>query len=307
MMEMNEPIVWSNPIAPDGREVVTVGTPQFPVQMWGRWNWKGTLREVPCHWHEELELNLTTEGRELVLADGKSILLEAGQGVFVNSGVLHGSRTAPGCKGFQHNSVLFRPTLVGGASGSVYWQRYVSPVLRAPECRCIPLRGETDWERQVLDQMRRMVQLWEQQTSGYEFAMRDALSQIILLFKENCVREVPVPSAREVRDTERLKQMIDFVRHHQDEDLTTAQIAASASLSVSECLRCFRRMMDLTPKEYLTQHRIRCAATLLEQTGKSIGEIAAECGFPDMSYFARVFRAQRGCTPTEYRARVRGA
>ena len=306
MMEMKEPIIWNNTIAPDGREEVTVGTPQFPVQMWDSPAEIDRIRAVPCHWHEELELNLTTGGQELVLADGKSILLEAGQGIFVNSGVLHGSRAGTE-EGFCHNSLVFHPSLVGGGSGSVYWQKYLTPVLRAPECRCIPLRGETAWERQALDQLHRIAQLWEQQADGYEFAVRDALSQIILLFKENCVRHASAPSAREVRDTERLKQMIDFVRHHQDEDLTTAQIAASASLSVSECLRCFRRMMDLTPKEYLTQHRIRYAATLLEQTGKSIGEIAAECGFPDMSYFARVFRAQRGCTPTEYRARVRGA
>ena len=46
-------------------------------------------------------------------------------------------------------------------------------------------------------------------------------------------------------------------------------------------------------KEYLRQHRIRHAAYLLEQTGQSINAIGAECGFEDMSYFARVFREER--------------
>ena len=104
----------------------------------------------------------------------------------------------------------------------------------------------------------------------------------------------------------RIKQMIDFVRAHRAEAITTEQIAASAAISVSECLRCFRRMMDLTPKEYLRQHRIRHAVQLLENTDKSITRIGEECGFEDMSYFARVFRAEKGCTPSEYREKEKG-
>lgn len=133
--------------------------------------------------------------------------------------------------------------------------------------------------------------------------MRAALSRVICLLAENCVHHAQAPSGRELRDAERIKQMVDFIRSHRAEPITTEQIAASAAISVSECLRCFRRMMDLTPKEYLRQHRIRHAAYLLEQTGQSITAIGAECGFEDMSYFARVFREEKGCTPTEYRAR----
>jgi len=136
--------------------------------------------------------------------------------------------------------------------------------------------------------------------------MRAELSKIVLLLKENCVRHAPAPSERELRDAERIKQMVDFARRHQDENITTEDIAASAAISVSECLRCFRRMMNLTPKEYLRQHRVRHAAQLLENTDKSITQVGAECGFEDMSYFARVFRSERGCTPSEYRAKVRG-
>lgn len=53
------------------------------------------------------------------------------------------------------------------------------------------------------------------------------------------------------------------------------------------------------------QHRIRHAVSLLEQTDQSIARIGAACGFDDMSYFARIFRAERGCTPSEYREKLR--
>ncbi len=299
---MDENGTWCTDVAPDGRELVTIGTPEFPAQLWGRWNNNEKVSKVPWHWHEELELNRVTDGVEMVTVDGKTFRLEPGQGVFVNTEVMHGSDPAEGCTTFRHDSLVFHPSLVGGASGSVFWQKYLSPVLNAPECRCVPLLGETEWEREILQQIDRIATTW--QKKGYEFEVRDALSRVIFLLSENCVRHAQAPSERELRDAERIKQMVDFVRAHRTEAITTEEIAASASISVSECLRCFRRMMNLTPKEYLRQHRVRHAVQLLTQTNFSIARIGEECGFEDMSYFARVFRMERGCTPSEYRARL---
>lgn len=172
----------------------------------------------------------------------------------------------------------------------------------APECRCIPILGGAVWEQQALAELQHIAELWPRKAPGYEFEVRAALSRVIFLLAENCLQHAQAPSERDLRDAERIKQMIDFVRAHRAEAITTEQIAASAAISVSECLRCFRRMMDLTPKEYLRQHRIRHAVQLLENTDKSITRIGEECGFEDMSYFARVFRAEKGCTPSEYRS-----
>ena len=314
---MDETGMWHTTVAPDGQELVTIGTPDFPVQAWGPWKGgscdsgtendgiTGNFRVVPWHWHPEMEINYVCSGQELVTVDGKVYCLEAGQGIFIAGGVMHGSDAAPGCDRIDHVSIVFHGSLIGGAPGSVFWQKYLGAVLCAPECRCVPLLGKTGWERQALDNIRRVSEAWTAKQPGYEFTVREALSQIVLLLKENCVRHAQPPTEKELRDAERIKQMVDFVRAHKTEEITTEQIAASASISVSECLRCFRRMMNLTPKEYLRQHRIRHAVSMLEQTDKSISQIGAECGFADMSYFSRVFRAERGCTPSEYRDQIK--
>jgi len=258
-------------VAPDGRELVTIGTPEFPAQMWGPWEGPSFhCAQVPWHWHEEMEMSLITKSVERMTVDGRTFDLKPGQGVFINSGVMHGSVPAPGYDQLDHISLVFHGSIVGGVPGSVYWRKYLAPLNAAPECRCVVLLGETEWERQVLAALQHIADLWPEQQPGYEFAMRAELSKIVLLLKENCVRHAPAPSERELRDAERIKQMVDFARRHQDENITTEDIAASAAISVSECLRCFRRMMNLTPKEYLRQHRVRHAAQLLENTDKSI-------------------------------------
>ena len=79
------------------------------------------------------------------------------------------------------------------------------------------------------------------------------------------------------------------------------EIAGSASLSESECLRCFHNTIGTTPIQYLKSYRIKKAAELLSNTERKIVDIGMACGFQDMSYFAKAFRGIYGCTPSEYR------
>ena len=95
--------------------------------------------------------------------------------------------------------------------------------------------------------------------------------------------------------------MLQYIQAHYSEELTLEQIAASAAVSKSMCLRYFRQIIDTTPIRYLLQYRIEKAAGLLLSTEKKVGEIATVCGFSDISYFTRRFREINGCTPLEYR------
>ena len=98
--------------------------------------------------------------------------------------------------------------------------------------------------------------------------------------------------------------MLSWVHSHFDAELSTASIAASASISESECLRCFRRTIGTTPIQYLKQYRLQQAAKQLTETDRKVSDIAAGCGFQDMSYFTRGFREAMGCVPTEYRKKA---
>ena len=83
--------------------------------------------------------------------------------------------------------------------------------------------------------------------------------------------------------------------------VTLEEIAASASVSTSTCLRLFSIIVGTTPVNYLTDYRLQKAAEELQHKGKrTISDIAYLCGFTDASYFNRCFRKKYGVTPTEY-------
>ena len=78
-------------------------------------------------------------------------------------------------------------------------------------------------------------------------------------------------------------------------------LSISASISKSECSRCFKLSMNTTPYKYLTEYRLSKAAQLLKKTNEPIGNIAAAVGFPQMSHFGKCFKEKMGCSPKAYR------
>ena len=83
--------------------------------------------------------------------------------------------------------------------------------------------------------------------------------------------------------------------------LTLEQLAAEAALEPKYFCRVFRQITGRTPISYLNYYRVECAAELLCSTGRSVTEIALECGFQDAGYFSRVFRRLKGEQPHHYR------
>ena len=108
-------------------------------------------------------------------------------------------------------------------------------------------------------------------------------------------------STKKLRDSQRMKNMLQYIDENYSENITINEIAGSVSLSVSECLRCFHSTIGTTPIQYLKAFRIKKAAELLTNTNMKIVDIGIICGFQDMSYFAKTFRNIYGCTPSKYR------
>lgn len=158
------------------------------------------------------------------------------------------------------------------------------------------------WQTDALDMIESAWQLVVKEPPEYAFLTRAALSHLVcLLFTHmNVGTGNPLP-AKTIRNSERIKQMLEFIQNHFSESLTVASIAGYASISESECLRCFRQTIGMTPIQYLTQFRMQEAARLLISTDNKITDVGISCGFHDTSYFVKKFREIMQCTPNQYR------
>lgn len=282
-----------------GRELLEHGTPLFPI---GCYHDNLQELEVPWHWHEELEAAVITEGQALVAVGSEKYVMKQGEGFFVNTGVLHGA-WLQGEENCRFHSISFHARLVGGGMDSIFWQKYLQPLLSDHSLKGAFFYQKEEWQAKAMEWIEEAWRSCVFEGPGFEFRVRHALSELILLLYRH--REVGGnrPSEKAIRDGVRMKQMLQYIEDHYMEEISTTQIAGSALISVSECLRCFRSMIGTTPISYLKQLRVQKASELLTATGWKVAEIGAQCGFQEMSYFAKSFREIKGCTPSEYRKR----
>lgn len=63
----------------------------------------------------------------------------------------------------------------------------------------------------------------------------------------------------------------------------------------------FKKILGLSPMQYLTLLRVEKARELLLWENRNIGSVAAQVGYGDPLYFSRVFKKITGCSPKAYR------
>ena len=284
----------------EGRELVEHGTALFPIACYHD---ELAKSPVPWHWHDELEALIVIRGQAVVAAGIERFVVKAGEGMFFNAGVLHGAWDRGKSK-TEFHSLVFHPRLVGGSMDSIFWQNYLSPLLENSGLKYVHFQNtgvNADWQKAAMEKIETAWRCCVHEPAGFEFQVREALSGLIFLLSQKGPGRKAEPSPKLMRDSERIKRMLEFIHSHYGEELTIKEIADSSLISVSEALRCFHGTIGTSPMKYVKQFRIEKAAQLLVTTEKKIGDVGALCGFQDVSYFTKTFREMKGCTPGEYR------
>lgn len=288
-------------LRPDGSEQQQRGRAGFPCSVYQTILDDYARKEVPWHWHEEIELKLVFSGTAQVSCNDKTVLLHPGEGLFINSRVLHYTHSPEGT-GCVLGSIVFGLPVLEGSPGSVFEEPYFQPVYGNPALSAVSLCPGVLWQEQALEEVRRAYDAGAGGALGYELDMRSGLSRFWSSLVRGNQSVLAVPRPRESITNERVRCMLAFLEEHFTEDLTPADLAEAAHISERECFRCFRQMTGMTPVTYLLHRRITWAAKQLQDTSLTITDICTRAGFHSPSYFGRKFREQMGCSPREFRA-----
>lgn len=105
----------------------------------------------------------------------------------------------------------------------------------------------------------------------------------------------------------RIAEALRLMRNRFREPLTAYGMAKRVNLSTSRFVHLFREEAGAPFSVRLREIRMAHAQRLLAGTRFDMASVAAECGFANQNYFATVFRAAIGLTPTAYRKRNRPA
>lgn len=134
--------------------------------------------------------------------------------------------------------------------------------------------------------------------TGFEELLEMYLRQIFLLIQRSWEERKPAVNSY-------LQEEIDYARkyfnEHYNEDISIEEYAQSRGMSVSWFLRNFKQMTMKSPMQYILSIRINNAASLLETTDYNVTEISTVVGYDNPLYFSRIFKKQKGVSPSDYR------
>lgn len=98
-----------------------------------------------------------------------------------------------------------------------------------------------------------------------------------------------------------IRKALRYIGDHYSEHLELERVADVAGLSASYFSTLFRQTVGVSFREYLNQIRVEESKRLLLSRQYTLADIAISMGFPDQSYYCKVFKKIVGVTPGKYR------
>lgn len=104
---------------------------------------------------------------------------------------------------------------------------------------------------------------------------------------------------RSRRRVDAVRNVIEYARENIHRPLSIDELAERAGYSRSHFTRVFEQSEGTSPARFMLELRLRAAQAQLETGGKTVKQVAYDCGFQDPSYFAKTFRRVYGIAPSE--------
>ncbi len=109
---------------------------------------------------------------------------------------------------------------------------------------------------------------------------------------------------RHAKNYQRLEKTLSFIEAHCHESITVERIAKEVYLSPSRLSHIVKDELGMTLGECVSKVRVDKAKDLLREKELPISQIALEVGYPDQSYFTKVFKKVEKCTPKTFREKT---
>jgi AraC-like DNA-binding protein len=93
---------------------------------------------------------------------------------------------------------------------------------------------------------------------------------------------------------------IEYILENIRQPICIGLLASELNMSEANFCNSFKKIIGMTPKEYITNHKMTQAKELLKIY--NVTEVAYELGYENISHFIAVFKNKYGITPKHYKS-----
>lgn len=243
---------------------------------------------TPLHYHRDLELILALEGSTTLVVDGETWETKPEVLYFINPYQIHSMRVATPPS--RYDCLVIPMNLLALPTGHATMSDLIRPIFN----------GERSFVRQTQDPI--VIDLFKRIVTDYKQKEQNAaaITGYLLLLLDRC-QKIGLLTESAAPPTVPIRKAIDYIQSHFNQKISVSDMAASVGMNTKYFCSYFKKHTLTTPVTYLTMLRIRHAKTLLREKQLSVLDVALSCGFDNVSFFIRQFKAATGQTPGQYR------
>lgn len=234
-----------------------------------------------ANWHDNLEIQLCTEGQGVVMLDEKVIPFQKNDIIVVNSNVIHHTNTADRLK-------------------------YACLIIDTQFCRQIDidpisLQFSSKIEsRTFLNFFKTLIDLYGNNAKVCRTAtLNKIMIEMLIELREKYTLAENTHTIRR-RSFESVKSAIKFIRTNYERKLSLDEISENVLTDKYTLSREFKKITGQTIVQYINGFRCRKAAEYISD-GHSVSDAAYICGFTNMSFFTKTFKSHMGTLPSMYK------
>lgn len=249
------------------------------------------------HWHTALEIIMPVENYYEVVASSTTYHILPGDIILIPPGETHQLIAPETGKRFIFLFDMSNIIKLKGFSG-------IQSLLNG--CLYITKQTYPQIYEEVYQLLLQMRNEYFSNNDFRELAIYAQLVHLFVMLGRNRLSNTDIfPNVRIYKQKEYMQKfnsVLDYIDSHYMEELTLDDVASYSGFSKYHFTRLFKQYSDSTFYDYLSFKRIKAAESLLAEPNLSITEIALQAGFSSISTFNRIFKNQKNCTPSEYRA-----
>lgn len=269
-------------------ERIQRGIPGFPLGFYNQARDREDVCITPLHYHNDLEFLLPITGTVKLLLDGEAILVRPGCLYAFHAGVPHAMYS--GSSDTHYLCFVLPKELLRLSAENAVQQQLIEPLYTGT----LQLTFATQ-DAQILADAKEICTLCKDIQKNKHMLTAMAFHLLALYEHKGLIRQSDPPSPSPVYAA------ISFMEQHLSEHIDLQSIANAAGMSHKYFCTYFKKQSGSTPITYLTALRIRRACILLKEPALSVLQIAGDCGFENVSFFIKKFKAATGQTPGQFR------
>jgi AraC-like DNA-binding protein len=259
------------------------------------------------HWHQCCEILLVHEGKGNIIVNQKTYDMRPGRLFFFQPYQLHRvTADVSQCTPYTRTLLFFDPYIFDKVLHSFpqHHTKLLTLWRNQSAQTVIDLMPQMDYLSHIFAKYskRTSVHTPLEREEDTSMLMLHILEAILFARDEHAAIDT---YSEQYRPFSYSEQVMNWIDQHYAEEIHLNDIAQSLHLSKYYLSRLFQRETGGSLSEYIIARRIKQACRLLYMTTLSVEHIAVNVGYPNTSYFIRIFKKVMGTTPLQYRSAAR--